>query len=158
MGSRWGLNRTVAQIHALLYLSPQPLPAEDIAETLDVARSNVSASLKDLQGWGVVRRVHVLDDKRDHFECLKDVWEMFRVVVDERKKREMDPTLRLLEECLADAARDPATDRYTEEQLRQLQDFFVTAAAWYDQLRAWPLAAVRKCVKLGDRALKMLSP
>ena len=98
MGTRWGINRTVAQIHALLFLSPQPLNAEQIAETLAVARSNVSTSLKELQGWGIVKLVHVLGDKRDHFESMKDVWEMFRVVLDERKRREIDPTLKMLKD------------------------------------------------------------
>src|SRR5579864_2474961 len=82
MGTRWGINRTVAQIHALLYLSPKPLPAEEIAETLSVARSNVSNSLKELQGWGIVRVAHVMGDRRDHFESMKDVWEMFRTILD----------------------------------------------------------------------------
>src|SRR5689334_25059566 len=99
MGTRWGINRTVAQIHALLFLSPKPLNAEEIAETLGVARSNVSNSLKELQGWGIVRVVHVMGDRRDHFESLKDVWEMFRTITDERKKRETDPTLGILREC-----------------------------------------------------------
>src|SRR6266699_1482768 len=112
MGTRWGINRTVAQIHALLFLSPKPLPAEEIAGTLNVARSNVSTSLKELQGWGIVKRVHVLGAKRDHFESMKDVWEMFRDVMDERKKREIDPTMRMLHECIADAAKDKATDEY----------------------------------------------
>src|SRR5881275_3519017 len=89
MGARWGINRTVAQIHALLYISPKPLNAEEIAETLGVARSNVSNSLKELQGWGIVKLVHVMGDRRDHFESLKDPWEMFRMVLDERKKREI---------------------------------------------------------------------
>src|SRR6476659_3308304 len=80
MGTRWGINRTVAQIHALLYLSPKPLPAEVVAETLGVARSNVSNSLKDLQNWGIIKLVHVLDDRRDHFEAMKEPWEMFRVI------------------------------------------------------------------------------
>ena len=103
MGTRWGINRTVAQIHALLYISPKPLHAEEIAETLGVARSNVSTSLKELQGWGIVKLTHVLGDKRDHFEALKDVWEMFRIVLDERKRREIDPTVALLRECAAQA-------------------------------------------------------
>src|SRR5687767_13386038 len=106
MGTRWGINRTVAQIHALLYISPTPLHAEEIANTLKVARSNVSNSLKELQGWGIVKLVHVLGDKRDHFESMKDVWEMFRVVLDERKKREIDPTLAVLRECIAEAEKD----------------------------------------------------
>src|SRR5689334_17871086 len=82
MGAKWGINRTVAQIHALLYLSPRPLQAEEIATTLGVARSNVSTSLRELQGWGIVRVVHILGDRRDHFESMKDVWEMFRIIVE----------------------------------------------------------------------------
>src|SRR5215207_6177364 len=88
MGTRWGINRTVGQIHALLYLSARPLHAEEIAETLAVARSNVSTSLRELQGWGIVRIAHVMGDRRDHFESMSDVWEMFRLILDERKKRE----------------------------------------------------------------------
>ena len=92
MGTRWGINRTVAQIHALLYLSPKALPAEEIAETLSVARSNVSTSIRELETWGIVRAVHVLGDRREHYESMKDVWEMFRLVIEQRKRREIDPT------------------------------------------------------------------
>src|SRR5436189_3709654 len=87
MGARWGINRTVAQIHALLFISSKPLNAEDITAALDVARSNVSTSLRELQNWRIIKIVHVLGDRRDYFESMKDVWEMFRVVLDERKKR-----------------------------------------------------------------------
>src|SRR6266576_2583429 len=118
MGTRWGINRTVAQIHALLYISQKPLNAEQIAETLGVARSNVSTSLKELQGWGIVKLVHLPGDKRDHFDSMKDVWEMFRVVLDERKRREIDPTLTLLRECIAEAEKEKETDAYTEERLK----------------------------------------
>src|SRR5919206_3633896 len=102
MGARWGINRTVAQIHALLFLSPRPLHAEEIAATLGVARSNVSTSLRELQAWGIVRVTHLLGDRRDHFESLKDVWEMFRIIVDERRKREADPTLAMLRDAVAE--------------------------------------------------------
>jgi DNA-binding transcriptional regulator GbsR (MarR family) len=156
MGTRWGINRTVAQIHALIYMSPQPLPAEEIADTLAVARSNVSNSLKELQGWGIIKRIHVLGDSRDHFESMKDVWEMFRVVLDERKKREIDPTLRMLKECLAEAEKDKTTDEYTEQRLRDLHNFFETTTAWYVQVRQWPTSAMVKFVKLGDKVLKVL--
>jgi DNA-binding transcriptional regulator GbsR (MarR family) len=156
MGTRWGINRTVAQIHALLFISPKPLHAEDIADTLSVARSNVSNSLKELQGWGIIKRVHVLGDSRDHFESMKDVWEMFRVVLDERKKREIDPTLRMLRECIEAAERDKETDEYTEQKLRDLHNFFETTTAWYLQVRQWPTAAVVKFVKLSDKVLKVL--
>ena len=156
MGTRWGINRTVAQIHALLYISPKPLNAEDIADTLQVARSNVSTSLKELQGWGIVRLVHVLGDKRDHFESMKDVWEMFRVVLDERKKREIDPTLTLLRACVAEAEKDKETDEYTEQKLRELAEFFDTTTAWYGQIRQWPTGALTKFVKAGDKIRKLL--
>ena len=156
MGTRWGINRTVAQIHALLFISPKPINAEDIAETLSVARSNVSNSLKELQGWGIIKRVHVLGDSRDHFESMKDVWEMYRVVLDERKKREIDPTLRMLHECIEAAENDKETDEYTEQKLRDLHNFFETTTAWYGQVRQWPTAAMVKFVKLGDKVLKVL--
>src|SRR6058998_1074084 len=143
MGTRWGINRTVAQIHALLYLSRKPLHAEEIARTLSVARSNVSTSLRELQSWGIVRIVHVLGDRRDHFESLKDVWEMFRIILEERKRREIDPTLRVLQECVTELGRRQAVpttprvnpamqagkdgpgaaDSYTRERLAALLDF-----------------------------------
>jgi len=156
MGTRWGINRTVAQIHALLFISPKPLPADQIVEALDVARSNVSTSLRELQGWGIVRLVHVLGDKRDHFESMKDVWEMFRVVLDERKKREIDPTLAMLRTCIAEAEKDKETDDYTEQKLRELADFFDITTAWYDQIRQWPTGALTKFVKAGDKVQKWL--
>lgn len=156
MGIRWGINRTVAQIHALLFISEKPLNADDILQALGVARSNVSNSLKELQGWGIVRRVHVMGDSRDHFESLKDVWEMFRVVMDERKKREFDPTERLLRECIAEAEKDKETDEYTEQKLRELADFFDTTTAWYGQIRQWPTGALTKFVKAGDKIRKLL--
>src|SRR5256714_1126266 len=150
MGTRWGINRTVAQIHALLYISPKPLNAEEIAETLDVARSNVSTSVKELQGWGIVKLVHVMGDKRDHFESMKDVWEMFRVVLDERKRREIDPTVNILRACIAEAEKEKGADGYTQERLRGLGDFFETTTARYAQvpcsrLRAGPSGVGPSC-------------
>ena len=156
MGTRWGVSRTVAQIHALLFISARPLHAEEIAATLDVARSNVSNSLKELQGWGIVKLVHVLDDKRDHFESMKNVWEMFRVVLDERKKREIDPTLAMLRHCVAEAGKDKQTDEYTEQKLRELAEFFETSTAWYGQIRQWPTEALTRFVKMGDKIRKLL--
>ncbi len=154
MGTRWGINRTVAQIHALLYISPKPLNAEDIAETLDVARSNVSNSLRELQSWRIVKLVHVLGDKRDHFESMKNVWEMFRIVLDERKRRELDPTIAILEECIAQAGHEKEPDKYTEERLRELHAFFQTTTAWYMQVAKLPAAALVKFLKAGDKLLK----
>ena len=154
MGTRWGINRTVAQIHALLYISPKPLNAEEIVETLNVARSNVSTSLRELQSWRIVKLVHVLGDKTDHFESMKDVWEMFRVVLDERKRREVDPTIALLQECVAEAAKD--TDKYTEARLRELHRFFETTTTWYAQVAKLPGAALTRFLSAGDRLFKSM--
>jgi DNA-binding transcriptional regulator GbsR (MarR family) len=156
MGTRWGINRTVAQIHALLYISPKPLNAEEIVGTLDVARSNVSNSLRELQSWGIVKLVHVMGDKRDHFESMKDVWDMFRMVLDERKRREIDPTLAILRECIAEAEKSKSPDKYTTERLTNLAEFFETTTAWYQQVRGWPTSALAKFVKLGDKIRKLI--
>lgn len=156
MGTRWGINRTVAQTHALLFISPRPLNADDIVEALGVARSNVSTSLKELQSWGIVKLVHILGDKRDHFESMKDVWEMFRVVLNERKRREIDPTTQMLNECIAEGGKDKQTDAYTQQRLRDLREFFETTSAWYVQIRQWPTSAIVKFVKVGDKMRKVL--
>jgi len=156
MGTRWGINRTLAQMHALLYISPKPLHAEQIAQTLGVARSNVSTCLKELQGWGIVKLVHVMGDKRDHFESLQDVWEMFRAVLDERKRREIDPTLKLLRDSIDEAEKDRNADPHTLQRLKALRDFFETTTSWYLQARRWPNHVVVRFIQLGDKALKAL--
>jgi DNA-binding transcriptional regulator GbsR (MarR family) len=172
MGTRWGVNRTVAQVHALLYLSPKPLHAEEIAKTLSVARSNVSSSLRELQSWGIVRVVHVLGDRRDHFESLKDVWEMFRIILEERKRREIDPTLRVLQECVDDmdmrrsetrssgsnppAANPTVAYAYTRDRLAALLDFASTMTTFYDEIRALPPTALRGLAKLRGKMRKLL--
>jgi len=155
MGQQWGINRTVAQIHALLFISPEPLPAEDIAGTLKVARSNVSNSLRELESWGIIRTVSVIGDRRDHFESLKEVWELFRVIVEERKRREFDPTLTLLRECVAESEKSK-TDAFTHQRLSELLGFFETMGAWFEQMRKLPNTAVVKLLKLGDKLVKML--
>lgn len=156
MGTRWGINRTVAQVHALLYISREPLHAEEVTTLLGVARSNVSNSLKELQGWGIIRVVHVMGDRRDHFESVKDVWDLFRQVLDERKKREIDPTVALLRDCVAEAERAGASERYSSQKLSELLDFFEKTTAWYEQIRRMPTSAVVKLVGLGDKLRKML--
>ena len=133
MGATWGINRTVAQIYALLYLSPEPLTAEEISKTLSVARSTVSTGLRELQGWGIVRVVHVLGDRRDHFEAMSDVWEMFRAILTERKRREMDPTLAVLRQSVAELL-DTESEDYVQERVQELLDFFETATTLYDQV------------------------
>jgi DNA-binding transcriptional regulator GbsR (MarR family) len=161
MGSRWGINRTVAQVHALLYVSERPLHAEEIASTLGVARSNVSTSLRELQGWRIVRIVHVLGDRRDHFESLSDVWEMFQIVLDERKRREIDPTLRLLKECIGEIEaqrKRSSQDERVVGRLRAMLDFFETMTAWYGQLRGLPRTALLGIVKGGGALLRLAKP
>ena len=156
MGTRWGINRTVAQIHALLFLSAKPLNAEEIADTLGVARSNVSTSLKELQNWGIVRIAHVMGDRRDHFETMKDVWEMFRTILDERKKRETDPTLHLLRDLNAQAHKSGAADAHVRDRLADMLNFMELMTQWYEQTRTMPTPAVKKLCKLGDKVTKLL--
>src|SRR3954470_22312800 len=121
MGTRWGINRSVAQIHALLYLADGPLPADEIAETLDIARSNVSGGLRELQGWGLARVTHKLGDRRDHFETPKDVWVMVRVILEGRQRRELDPSVDLLRECVRDFdGKKGGDEAHTEARLKDL--------------------------------------
>ena len=128
MGWRWGINRAVAQVHALLMMAPKPLPADEICDSLGVARSNVSNSLKELQGWGLVRVVHVFGDRREHFETLRDVWEMFLIILRERKKRELDPTLQTLRECAEEATKGKDASDYTAQRLKELIEFMESVA------------------------------
>lgn len=157
MGARWGISRTVAQIHALLYFSPQPLTADEIVGALGVARSHVSNSLKELQTWGVVKGVHILGDRREHFESIKDVWQMFEILLDERKRREMDPTLKALRETSAQLEAGPAVDPHTKQRLAEMLEFFELMDGWFGDLRRLPLASRIKLVKLGARIGKWLN-
>jgi len=154
MGTRWGVNRTVAQIHALLYLSPDPLPAETIADTLSVARSNVSNSLKELQNWGLVKVVHVMGDRRDHFESIKDLWQMFTVIIEERKRREIDPTIALLEECVS--TDDAQTPQEINDRMKHMLEFMQTLSTWYEQMQTVPKPALVKLMKLGSKVTGFL--
>jgi len=157
MGTRWGINRTVAQIHALLHVSATPLTAEEIAGTLSVARSNVSTSIRELQGWGLVRPVHVLGDRRQHFESIKDVWEMFRIIIDQRKRREIDPTLEVLRLCIAELDKNDLKDDYTRERLQELFGFFADVEALYADIRQFPVSTIRGIVKARGAVRKLLS-
>lgn len=157
MGTRWGVNRTVAQIHALLFLSPGPLDAEQIASTLGVAKSNVSNSLRELQGWGIVKVVHVLGSRRDHYESLKDVWQMFQIILDERKKRETDPTLEMLRRASAEAAKGrSAGEQYEQQRVADMLEFFETMTKWYEQIRGLPTKSLIKFAKMGSKIRKWI--
>lgn len=157
MGTRWGVNRTVAQIHALLYLSPRPLNAQEIAQVLSVARSNVSNSLRELHSWGTVRVVHVIGDRRDHFEAMVDAWEMFRVILDERKRREIDPTLAFLRENVRQLEQptDDA-DAYTHQRLKEMLGIFESASSVYAVLRAIPLERLQGLASSSSKLKRIL--
>lgn len=157
MGTRWGINRTMAQIHALLYLSDRPLTAEDLATTLGVARSNVSTSLRELQNWKIVKLVHVVGDKRDHFESLQDVWVMFRHILDERVNREIVPTMELLQACLTDESQEGALDPTSRQRLKALANFFDVTSGWYAQVSKWPQPILVRFLRMGNKVLKLAS-
>ena len=136
MGTRWGVNRSVSQIHALLYLSPDPLPADEITQVLSIARSNVSTSLKELQAWGLVRISHELGDRRDHFETDKDMWVLFSTIVEERKRREIDPTLTVLRQCVIDAAADTETPDDVKQRIKNTLEFLESlSGSWATRSR-----------------------
>jgi len=156
MGTRWGINRTMAQIHALLFISEKPLHAEEICTILGVARSNASNSLRELQNWKIVKLVHLSGDRRDHFECLKDVFEMFRQIAVERKRREIEPTVTTLRECISAADRRNRADAYTIERLDDLADFFELGASWFDKISRIPAKRLQKTMKLGDKVFGLL--
>ena len=150
MGTRWGINRTVAQIHALLYIAPRPLNAEEISSVLAVARSTVSTGLRELQGWGLIKVVHVLGGRRDYFETINDVWELFRIVLDERKRRELDPTLRVLGEILDELDASGTEDPIVRKKVKEMYDFFETVDGLYEQVHELPMSAIVSLAKKGE--------
>ena len=155
MGGRWGVNRSVAQIHALLYLSGEPLTAETIAETLGLARSNVSNSLRELQGWELVQIAHVMGDRRDHFQAKTDIWEMLTVIMDGRKRREIDPTVAMLTTCVNDAHKDGATEPAAEARMAEMLSFLTELSGWYDKIRTVPAPTLMKLMRMGTRVAKL---
>ena len=155
MGTRWGTNRTVAQIQALLYLSPEPLRADQICELLSVARSNVSTSIRELQGFGLVKMTHVLGDRRDYFESLHDVWELFRVIIEQRKQRELSPTLSMLRSCAEEVERESDTDPVTKQRIRNMRDFVQNTSTWYEEISDIPTPTLTKLMKLGKGITKL---
>jgi DNA-binding transcriptional regulator GbsR (MarR family) len=157
MGARWGINRTVAQIHALLFLAEKPLHAEEICDRLGLARSNVSTSLRELQNWGIVKILHVMGDRRDHFESIHDVWELFRIIAAERKRREMDPTLRILRECVAEAEKKGNADAVTAARLREMADFFELASSSYAHVSQLPPRSMMRLAKMGDKIASLVA-
>ena len=156
MGTHWGVNRSVAQVHALLYLSDKPVDAETIVETLGLARSNVSTALKELQGYGIVRRVHVEGDRRDHFTAETDLWDMLMRIVAERKRREIDPTIALLAELAERLKSDKAAPAHVRERVTHMHEFMSTLGGWYDQVRVLPKPTLVTLMKLGGKVARFL--
>jgi len=149
MGSKWGVNRTVAEIHAFFYLSRDPLNVEDIAAGLSISRSNVSASLHELNNWGLISPVHFRGDRKQYYEAIKDPWEMFRVILDERRRREINPTVATLRACLDEVtASGHGEDLYTQERLRAMLEFFEVMIPMYDQLRRLPRGPIQNLARL----------
>lgn len=155
MGTRWGINRTVAQIHALLFLMGRAMNAEEISDVLAVARSNVSTSLRELQNWRIIRLVHLPNDRRDHFESLNDVFEMFRIILTERKRRELDPTLTMIRGCLERSAKE-GLDASTRERLNAMLEFFELAEKIHGQMDRVSTKALVRAAKMGDALFRLL--
>jgi DNA-binding transcriptional regulator GbsR (MarR family) len=156
MGSRWGLNRSVAQVHALLFLSPQALNADEIADTLGIARSNVSVALKELVAWNLVQVTHTLGDRRDFFTAQQDSWEVIRVIIEGRKRREIDPTVAFLKECAAELAKDAETPAAVRERIVGQLEFMETMMNWYDSIKGLPRKTLLKMMRLGQRIAKVI--
>ena len=155
MSAQWGISRSMAQIHALLYLSPEPLAAEDITEILTLARSNVSTSLRELRAWGIVKLVHRLGDRRDYFECGQDAWQMLLEILEQRKRREIDPAVEILEDCVKDADKSATEDAYTRKRMSELLDLLSSMAAFYEEMVKLPPFAKRNLLKLGGKIRKL---
>lgn len=156
MGTQWGVNRSVAQIHALLYLSDRPLHAEEICGKLGLARSNVSNGLKELQSYGIVRRVHVEGDRRDHFTADTDLWDMLMKITAERKRREIDPTIQLLGELAESLAGRGDVPQHVRERIGRMHEFIGTLANWYADVRRLPKATLVTLMRLGGRVARLL--
>ncbi|MDF0488567.1 MarR family transcriptional regulator [Sphingomonas sp. H39-1-10] len=156
MGTQWGVSRSVAQVHALLYLSDRPIDAEAIVDALGLARSNVSTALKELQGYGIVRRVHVEGDRRDHFVAETDLWEMLMRIVQERKKREIDPTIALLGELAERLRGDTTAPAQVRERVVRMHEFIGTLGTWYEQVRVLPKPTLVTLMKLGGKVARYI--
>jgi DNA-binding transcriptional regulator GbsR (MarR family) len=156
MGGQWGVNRSVSQIHALLYVSERPLTAEEIASVLGIARSNVSNSLKELLGWDLIRRVPIRGDRREHFEAETDVWDMVRRIAAGRKAREIDPALTALRACVAEVDGDKTIHPVAARRLKDMLSFTEAVDAWYTQMLSVPKSKLATIIRLGARIIKFI--
>jgi DNA-binding transcriptional regulator GbsR (MarR family) len=157
MGSEWGVNRSVSQIHALLYLSERPLTAEEIAEPLGLSRSNVSNSIKELLAWNLIRRVPIKGDRRDHFEAETDLWEIVTRIAAGRKERELDPAVAALQACVQEAEHDGSIHPIARKRLTEMLDFVETMDRWYAEMSTVPKSKLAALIRLGARIVRLLS-
>lgn len=157
LGSQWGVNRSVAQIHALLFIADKPLTAEQLAEQLGLARSNVSNSLKELLGWKLIRRVPVMGDRRDHYTAEEDIWEMAKRIAQGRKEREIDPAEAALRACNEEAALDQEISPEARQKLANMLDFVTTMSRWHDEMLKVPKPALMALIKMGSGVTKLLN-
>ncbi len=155
MGSRWGINRTVGQMYALLYVLGRPLNADEIAEFLGFSRSNVSMGLKELQSWRLVKLLHQPGDRREYFEPPKDIWEIFKALLEERRRREVEPTLSMLRDALLDT---PATeeDRVAQQRMREMYDLIELSSSWFDDVQRLSPETLAGLMKMGSTVKKLL--
>ncbi|MDB5858048.1 MAG: transcriptional regulator, MarR family-like protein [Ramlibacter sp.] len=155
MGSRWGINRTVGQIYALIFLSQRPLHADAIAETLEFSRSNVSMGLKELQSWRLVRMKHQPGDRREYFEAPSDVWEIFRVLAEERRRREVEPTLSMLRMALLEQA-GSAAEQHAQERMREMYELIARLMTWFDDVQKLAPETAKQLMGMGSTVTRVL--
>ncbi|MEO0462216.1 MAG: MarR family transcriptional regulator [Pseudomonadota bacterium] len=157
LGGQWGVNRSVAQIHALLFISDKPLTAEEIAEQLGMARSNVSNSIKELMGWKLIHRVPVMGDRRDHFDAEADIWEMAIKIAEGRKAREIDPAEQALRLCNEEADKDPHVSPEARQKLADMLDFVTTMSRWHSEMTKVPKPALTALIKMGAGVTRLIN-
>lgn len=155
MGSRWGINRTVGQIYALLFTASRPLNADEIAEALGFSRSNVSIGLKELESWNLVKLSHQPGDRREYFSAPDDVWAIFRTLAEERRRREIDPTLSMLREVQLETPSDP-NDRHAQERMKEMYQLILLVTSWFGDIQKLDVATLEKLMKLGSKVNKLL--
>jgi DNA-binding transcriptional regulator GbsR (MarR family) len=156
LGERWGVNRSVSQIHALLYASKKPMAAEEIADLLGIARSNVSNSLRELQSWNIIRSVPILGDRRTFYTAETDLWKLVSRIAAGRKARELDPAAAALRECVEMTRDDESVDPVVQLRLREMLDFVERLSRWYDQMIALPRSKITTLMKLGSGIARLL--
>ncbi len=155
MGSKWGINRTVGQIYALIFISERALNADEIAESLEFSRSNVSMGLKELQSWRLVRLRHQPGDRREYFEAPGDVWEIFRVLAEERRRREIEPTQSMLRMALLEEPTSPA-ERHAQERMGQMHDLIERLMTWFDDVQKLAPETAMQLMGMGATVTRVL--